>query len=153
MWTQDKSLNLSILLVKVLSVLIIVLALCVPVMVRWYDIVSPDRNGLLQGSIVIPLSICLYLSAICGEVCLYHLGKLLKNIKNDIIFKPENCRHLRYISWCCIFVAIPFGIFGFWRSLGFLVAFAAGFFGLVLRVLKNVFVRAVEIQEENDYTI
>ena len=77
----------------------------------------------------------------------------MKNIKNDIVFKPENCQHLRYISWCCILVAIPFGIFGFWRSLGFLVAFAAGFFGLILRVLKNVFVRAVELQEENDYTI
>ena len=153
MWTQDKSLNLSILLVKVLSVLIIILALCVPVMVRWYDIVSPDGVGLLEGSVFVPLSICLYLSAVCGEVCLYHLGKLLKNIKNDIVFKPENCRHLRYISWCCLLVAIPFSIFGFWRSLGFVVAFAAGFFGLVLRVLKNVFVRAVELQEENDYTI
>ncbi len=153
MWNQDKSLNLSIILVRVLSVLIILLALCVPVMVNWYDVISPDRTGLISGSVFWPLSICLYLSAACGEVCLYHLYKLLKNIKNNIVFKPENCTHLRYISWCCILVAIPFGIFGFWRSLGFFVAFAAGFFGVVLRVLKNVFVRAVEIQEENDYTI
>ena len=153
MWTQDKSLNLSILLVRILFVLIIILALCVPIMVRWYDIVSPDRTGIIEGSVFWPLSICLYLSAVCGEVCLYHLHKLLKNIKNAIVFKPENCKHLRYISWCCLLVAIPFGIFGFWRFLGFFVAFAAAFFGLVLRVLKNVFVRAVEIQEENDYTI
>ena len=153
MWNQDKSLNLSILLVRILFILIIVLALCVPVMVRWYEIVSPEGVGLLKSSVFLPLSICLYLAAICGEVCLYHLHKLLSNIKNDIVFKTENCKHLRYISWCCLLVAIPFGIFGFWRYLGFLVAFAAAFFGLVLRVLKNVFVRAVEIQEENDYTI
>ena len=153
MWNQDKSLNLSILLVRVLFVLIIVLACCVPIMVNWYDIVSPEGTGLIRGSIVWPLSICLYLSAICGEVCLFHLHKLLKNIKDGIVFKPENCTHLRYISWCCLLVALPFGIFGFWRFLSFFVAFAAGFFGLVLRVLKNVFVRAVEIQEENDYTI
>ena len=32
-------------------------------------------------------------------------------------------------------------------------AFAAAFFGLILRVLKNVFARAVTLQEEADYTI
>ena len=31
--------------------------------------------------------------------------------------------------------------------------FAAAFFGLILRVLKNVFARAVTLQEEADYTI
>ena len=153
MWNQDKSLNLSIILVKVLFVLIIILAVCVPIMVRWYDIVSQNRMGLVEGSVYIPLSICLYLSAVCGEVCLFHLGKLLNNIRDNIIFKPENCKHLRYISWCCLLVAVLFGVFGIWRFLGFFVAFAAGFFGLVLRVLKNVFERAVELQEENDYTI
>lgn len=65
MWNQDKSLNLSILLVRVLFVFIIVLALCVPVMVRWYEVVSPDGVGLLKTSIFWPLSICLYLSAVC----------------------------------------------------------------------------------------
>jgi len=153
MWNQDKSLNLSILLVKVLSVLIIVLAFCVPVMVHWYDIIDNDRIGLMQGSVFWPLSVCLYAAAVCGEVCLYHLGKLLKNIKNDIVFKMENCQHLRVISWCCLLAAIPFFVFGFWRFVSFIIAAAAGFFGLILRVLKNVFVGAVELQEENDYTI
>ncbi len=152
-WNQDKSLNLSIILVKVLFILIILLAICVPVMVHWYDITLPNGAGLVKGSIFVPLTICLYLTAILGEICLFHLGKLLNNIRKDIIFKPENCQHLRYISWCCLLVAIPFGIFGIWRFLGFFVAFAAIFFGIVLRVLKNVFVRAVELQEENDYTI
>lgn len=153
MWNQDKSLNLSILLVKILFGFIIVLAFCVPVMVHWYDTGFGRGIGLVEGSVFWPLSICLWLAAICGEVCLYHLGKLLNNIKNDVVFKMENCQHLRVISWCCLLAAIPFGIFGFWRFVSFIVAAAAGFFGLILRVLKNVFVRAVELQEENDYTI
>ncbi len=153
MWTQDKSLNLSILLVRILFILIIILACCVPIMVHWYDITYPNGIGMIDGSIFLPLSICLYLTAICGEICLYHLGKLLENIKNSIVFKKTNCQHLRVISWCCILTAIPFFVFGFWRSLSFIVALAAGFFGLILRVLKNVFVGAVELQEENDYTI
>ena len=153
MWNQVKSLNLSILLVRVLFVLIIVLTCCVHIMASWYDNSDIDGIGLLSGSVYLPLSICLYLAAVCGEVCLYHLGKLLTNIQNEVVFVTENCQHLRMISWCCILAAIPFFGLGFWRFLSFIVALAAGFFGLILRVLKNVFDKAVEIQEENDYTI
>ena len=34
-----------------------------------------------------------------------------------------------------------------------IVALAAAFFGIILRVVKNVFEQAVALQEENDYTI
>ena len=34
-----------------------------------------------------------------------------------------------------------------------LVAACAAFMGLLLRVIKNVFVRARELKEENDFTI
>lgn len=153
MWNQVKSLHLSILLVRTLFVLIIILACCTPVMVHWYDIEYSGGIGLLEGSVYFPLSACLYLTAICGEVCLFHLGKLLQNLKKEIVFVAENCQHLRVISWCCLLASIPFFAFGFWRFVSFIVALAAGFFGLILRVLKNVFDKAVELQEENNYTI
>ena len=60
---------------------------------------------------------------------------------------------LRARPWCCLLAAVPFGVFGIWRSLSIIVALAAAFFGLILRVLKNVFEKAVELKEENDYTI
>ena len=148
-----RSLQLSILLVRVLFVLILILMCCVPVMVHWYDLDGGSRVGLVQGSVYWPLCICLYLTAVCGEVCLFRLGKLLQNIRAEHVFIPENCTHLRIISWCCLLASIPFGIFGIWRFLSFVVALAALFFGLILRVVKNVFEAAVSLQEENDYTI
>jgi hypothetical protein len=39
------------------------------------------------------------------------------------------------------------------RFLAVLPAFAAIMFGLIMRVLKNVFEEAVEIKSENDFTI
>ncbi|MDE5736791.1 MAG: DUF2975 domain-containing protein [Oscillospiraceae bacterium] len=153
MWNQVKSLRLSLALVRILFVLIIILACCTPTMVHWYDVEYGHGVGLLEGSVYFPLIICLYLAAICGEVCLFHLAKLLQNLKNEIVFVAVNCQYLRIISWCCFLASIPFFIFGFWRFLSFIVALAAGFFGLILRVLKNVFDKAVALQEENDYTI
>ncbi len=153
MWNKTRSLQLSILLVRVLFVLIPALMCCVPVITQWYDAVYGEGVGLLDGAVAIPLSICLYLAAVCGLVCLYALHKLLLNLRKDEVFTHRNCQYLRIISWCCLMAAIPFAVFGIWRSLSFIVALAAGFFGLILRVLKNVFDKAVELQEENDYTI
>ncbi len=153
MWNKTKSLHLSILLVRVLFVLIPVLMCCVPIMVHWYEIVYSSGIGLLSGSVYFPLCICLYLAALCGLVCLWALHKLLMNLKKEEVFIRQNCKCLRIISWCCLLAAIPFGVFGIWRFLSFIVALAAAFFGLILRVLKNVFDKAVELKEENDYTI
>lgn len=153
MWNQIRSLRLSLLLVWVLFIFIPVLACCVPVMVHWYDVEYGAGVGFLTGSVYFPLCICLYSAAACGEVCLFHLMRLLQNLKKDEVFTSRNCHYLRVISWCCLLASIPFAILGFWRFLSFIVALAAAFFGLILRVLKNVFDKAVALQEESDYTI
>lgn len=153
MWNRIRSLRLSLLLVWVMLVLIPILMCCVPVMVHWYEIMYSDGMGLIKGSIYFPLCGCLYAAAIAGEVCLFHLMRLLQNLKRDIVFTAGNCHYLRVISWCCLLAAVPFTVMGFWRSLSFVVALAAAFFGIILRVLKNVFDKAVELQEESDYTI
>ena len=81
------------------------------------------------------------------------LGRLLHNLNRDRIFVTQNVTCLRIISWCCFGISLVFLGLAWFRSLGLLVAFAAAFFGLILRVLKNVFARAVTLQEEADYTI
>ncbi len=153
MWNQDRSLFLSLTIVRAFAVIIPILCVCAPWMVRWYDLTNLDKIGLVDGPVFLPLLICLYLAAVCGEVCVIFLLKLLHNIRAEQVFIPENCKYLRIISWCCLLAAIPFFAFGFWRFISFIVAMAAAFFGLILRVVKNVFVQAVALQEENDYTI
>ena len=108
---EIQSLRLSVILVRILFVFILVLCCCVPVMVHWYDTEYAAGVGLVSGSVYWPLTICLYLAAVCGEVCLWNLGRLLGNLTRDIVFVQENCRYLRVISWCCLLVTIPFGVF------------------------------------------
>lgn len=153
MWNKDRSLMLSICLVRVLMGFIPILCVCAPWMVRWYDLSGLGTMGLVNGSVFLPLLICLYAAAVCGEVCVIFLSRLLGNIRRGDVFIDANCKCLRIISWCCLLAAIPFAVFGFWRFISFVVALAAGFFGLILRVVKNVFEQAVALQEENDYTI
>ena len=153
MWNKDRSLLVSLALVRALLVAIPVCCVCAPWMVRWYDLTNLDQIGLIEGPVFVPLLICLYVAAVCGETCLVFLHRLLTNIRKSEVFIAVNCKCLRYISWCCMLAAIPLFVFGFWRFLSFAVALAAGFFGLILRVVKNVFEQAVALQEENDYTI
>ena len=146
-WTQKASLRLTTIINWVAFATVVFLMFFIPLMARWYDDVS------MTPPIFLPLCICLYLSAGQGLVVLLTLGRLLHNLNRDRIFVTQNVTCLRIISWCCFGVALVFLVLAWFRSLGLLVAFAAAFFGLILRVLKNVFARAVTLQEEADYTI
>jgi len=88
------------------------------------------------------------------------LIRLLGNIRRAEIFTASAVSKLRGISWCCFaecLILVGGGIH-FYRVFimphAFLViAFAAAFLGIVLRVVKNVIEEAVAIKCENDYTI
>jgi hypothetical protein len=116
-------------------------------MAEWYDRVSGSDK------IFIPLCMTLYSTLIPGFVVAFSLNKLLLNIRKELIFVDQNVTILRVISWCCFIVSIIFLCFGFLREFAFLISFAAAFFGLILRVLKNVFEQAVAMRVENDFTI
>ena len=146
-WTQKASLRLTTIINWVAFATVVFLMFFIPVMARWYDDVS------MTPPIFLPLCICLYLSAGQGLEVLLTLGRLLHNLNRDRIFVTQNVTCLRIISWCCFGISLVFLGLAWFRSLGLLVAFAAAFFGLILRVLKNVFARAVTLQEEADYTI
>ena len=112
MWNKTKSLQLSILLVRVLFVFIPILMLCVPVITEWYDAVYGEGIGLLGGRVALPLSICLYLAALCGLVCLWALHKLLMNLKKEevsLVYGGPPCQAFsvfRY-SYCLLTVLTP----------------------------------------------
>ena len=96
---------------------------------------------------------CFYPSAVFAYVTLYSLIRLLLNIKNDAIFISPNVRYLRRISWCCFAVALLTLAAGvFYIPYSFL-SVAAGFVGLMLRVVKDVMENAVQLKEENELTI
>ena len=64
------------------------------------------------------------------------------------------CAALRRISWCCAGAAVLClaAVFICYRPFAVLAA-AAGFMALLVRVLKNAFAQAVRMKNELDYTI
>jgi hypothetical protein len=86
-------------------------------------------------------------------MALFYLDRLLANIKKKEVFIVKNVKYLRRISWCCFVVAALLLTGAYSTFLLFLMAVAAAFMGLILRVVKNVIEQAVIIKEENDLTI
>ena len=99
------------------------------------------------------LLIGLYVCSIPAYSLLYSLYRLLHNLEKDRVFIAENVVLLRRVSWCCILAGVVcLCIAPVWPSL-VLLATAAGFMGLIVRVIKNVFVRAIGMKDELDFTV
>ena len=79
--------------------------------------------------------------------------RILFNVRKNVVFDRVNVKYCRFISWCCFAVCAFFFALGFFIPFSFVIAFAAGFIGLVVRVVKNLFNEAVDIKEENDLTV
>ena len=137
------SLITSLVMTSVLFFLIIFACFALPTVV---DRIGSDRNYTF-------FYVSLYTSALPGLICDVSLLFLLLNIKKNQIFTSANVRLLRIISWCCIFVGLEYFVFGHSFISLLLCSFAALFFGLILHIIKNVFEKAIELREENDFTI
>ncbi|MCR5121535.1 MAG: DUF2975 domain-containing protein [Ruminococcus sp.] len=152
MWNKHRSLKLSRILVLCFSVMIFMMTFFVPFVADWYEDVS-DGMGLIGGSVYVPMMVTLYVCEGLAVWAVAELHILLKNISKGEVFIERNTRCLRCISWACLLAGGVFGVMALWRFLLFLPAFFAVMFGLIMRVLKNVFEQAVEIKSENDFTI
>ncbi len=146
-WTAPKSLYLTRILVKATIALCIMAAFCVPICTEWYDTVSG------QNPIHNLLNVVLYISDALGLISMWELNGMLNRISKQDIFVAENVKVLRIISWCCFGIAALFFVLTFFRMLALIITFAAALFGMIMRVLKNVFELAVELRQENDFTI
>ena len=145
-WTDSMSLLLSSIIVKILAVIFAAACFYAPFGLKSYTFVNPECNP----SVFITV---FYICALLAFTALFFLNKLIGNIRMSKIFVSENTTILRILSWCCYLVGIVLTIYSIWEYHYLVIAAAAAFFGLIIRVLKNVFRKAVEIREENDGTI
>ena len=97
--------------------------------------------------------LCVYVCLAIGGLILIILDRLLKNIRQEDIFISRNVSYLRGISWACFALCVPCLIITVYCGTFIFIFAAAGFMGLILRVVKNVIEDAVVIKEENDYTV
>lgn len=78
---------------------------------------------------------------------------LLVRVKAGKVFTEQSVMLIRGMSWSCVLLAAVFCGLGVYFQLAFLVAFAAVFLGLCLRVVKNVIEEATRIKTEHDMTV
>ncbi len=155
MWTRKHSVTLSLILTISITILLTAALFFGPVAMRlWFcSYRGWEVNSFAFANIMFVFYIFFYPCATFGYVALYALYKLLNNIRKEEIFIHPNVKYLRVISWCCFIISTLTFIGGFFYLPLLFVAVAAGFVGLLLRIVKNVLQNAVEISEENDLTI
>jgi len=96
---------------------------------------------------------CFIPCAAMAYAALAVLVRLLLNIKNERMFTSENIMLLRILAWLCMAVAAITAWCGPGYMPLFIVSAAALFISVILFVIKDVFVNAKIISEENDLTI
>ncbi len=94
-----------------------------------------------------------YICVPFAAAALFMMIKILINILNDRVFVFANVVLFRFLSWCCYAVLIITFVFGLRYIPLFVIAFAMGVAGTLLRVIKNIMQAAVELREENELTI
>ena len=148
MWNPSKSVTVSSVCTKIVIAAVICAAFTAPFLVTSYVTYT-----LKDPYVINPLLVTIYACTVPGLIALFSLDRLLANIKKKDVFIAKNVKHLRMISWCSFAVSFILFVSGFYYILFLLIAIAAAFFGLILRVVKNVIEQAVVIKNENDFTI
>ncbi len=151
MWSKNKSILLSQVIIKVMYLGIVLACILAPKLVGYYD-----KRVILEAglpSVYVPLLVTLYCCVPPAMTALISLDLLLFNIQRGDTFIRKNVGLLRIISWCCFLGAAVFVYFSILRPFALTIVVAAAFLGIILRVVKNCFEEAVALREENDFTI
>ena len=148
-WTSNRSVILSSILVTLFTTVYLIVVAACPMVVTQYLSISAQRNSSNAQFFIYSIYIC----AVPIGIILWKLMQLLRNISKADIFTTQNINCLRWISWMCFAVTFISIISSLYYVLWLIIGGCMAFVGMLLRVVKNVFERAKEIKEENDYTI
>lgn len=150
-WTEKHSIQLSRVWVVVFGILLVAVDVAGYWLVEFIcEYVIKENRGLGDS---LALLAALYLCSVPAYILLVSLYRLLRNMELDRVFIAENVVLLRRVSWCCVAAALTCLFFVWtWPAL-LIISVAAGFMALIVRVVKNVFVRAIGMKDELDYTV
>lgn len=149
MWDDKKSICLSKLCILLFMCLLGVTVVSAPWLTHWF-LYSYRTNLQVSASFLLAT---IYVGFIPAAILLYKLLRLLRHIEAEQVFIAENVEILRHISWSCFAGAAVSLVSALYYFSWIFVAVAAGFMGLIVRVVKNVVAQAVALQDEVDHTI
>ncbi len=147
MWNDNKSIILSRISVVVFILLLIATAVFAPWLVR-QTFIYTDMPGWETYFLI-----TVYTGCVPAALLLISLFNLLRRIGRGEVFIQKNVDSLRLISWYCFAGAVISALSVLYYFPWAMVAVAAAFMGLIVRIVKNVFARAVSLQDDADFTI
>ena len=149
MWNDRKSLALSKVCVLLFMILLLLCAVLAPrILTR---LIGRSVSAYMAGRPLFLITI--YVGCVIAAALLSLLYILLYRIGAGRVFVKENTACLRYISWCCFAGAATGLVSALYYIPWLAVGVAAAFMGLIVRVIKNVFAKAVSLQDDAELTI
>lgn len=149
-WTGAQSILLSQILVYLFALALVLVDLSSLDLCLW---LTEHLRSSPSTRLAVILMVWLYACNVPALLLLYQLHRLLGNLRKGQVFLPENVQLLRWVSYCCFAaVLLCLGFTPFFPSL-LAIALAAGFMGLIVRIVKNVFQQAIEMKDELDWTV
>ena len=147
-WNKDKSLSLSKICVGAFALLLLAADIGAYWMVRLFVSIRPFYAGRETLFLIL-----IYVLSVFAWIALWQLWQLACAMQKGLVFTEDNIRRLRIASWCCAGVALTCLIYGFLYLPLFVLALAAAFMALIVRIVKNCFEHAVAMKSELDLTI
>ncbi len=145
---SEKSINLTIGWIIILTVAFVALIFAAPFAATWYG----DLAGKSETAVKVLLAV-FYICSPAATAVIVSGIKLLLNLKRGEFFTLENTKFLKIMSYACLYVAPVCGVGCYWFYGLFPVTVSAIFMFLILRVIKEVFQYGGALKEENDLMI
>jgi len=149
MWNERKSILLSKICLALFMALLLACAILAPRLVRQLMWMSALANSAGRALFLATI----YAGCVPAAALLVCLFVLLRRIGAGNVFVSKNTACLRYISWCCFAGAAICLASALYYVPWLAIGVAAAFMGLVVRVIKNVVAKAIQLQDDADYTI
>lgn len=105
----------------------------------------------ISGSVI--FWVWIYVVLAVAEVCCILVFALLIHVRKGLVFTQKSVRYIYAVSWGCLIIALACVAVCNFFKMALVVALAAGFLGLCVRVVKNVIEEANAIKDENDLTV
>ena len=149
------SINLSIAISVVLFLICIAAVFIMPrlvdILIRIPDTIGNRDSISADGRVFVHCMAYLVLASVMlADILMF---QLLRRVRAGYVFTSASVALIRGVSWCCLLLCGAFCGLGIYFQLSFIVAFAALFLCVCLRVVKNVIEEATEIKCENDLTV
>ena len=147
---KNKIVHITLWANRITAVIVVALIFTLPALLNWYadqlHYAPPQRD-------VMAVSIAFDLCAVAMLMALWHMEKLLQNIRAQKVFVKENVRRVRRIVWCCGIISLICLVATRFMLPMLIFAAIMAFLGLAISVVGCVLDAAVAIREENDLTI